>query len=408
MTFSTNMGGNSVYTNTKGIKFADGTEQDTAFNEPTSGRQLFVDGSRTDTYVPDGTYLRPFPTIMGAVDQIIANGDNSGMVAYTVVIAPGVYNETVDLSNPKIVSLGFEGQVSGQNSGVVIGTNGLATSSVQAINNDNLLSVVFVNIRFASGVPTHGIQFSSTTNGTNLGAYGIVFRNCGLQFATSDCYFNNVSFVLFDDVGVTPNVNITNVNLCEFTNSQGPDPGSTISVNTAAAPTPAGWAGHTNTSFNGCGSAGGGAALGNITCDAGSSVQMVGCVMSGVLTTAATTNATVVGMSSLVGNIIVSAGGTLGIVNSLVSQPPSPATSTVTVDGILLSVLSTISNTAITVNNGGIFVEEGGLHDDEATDSQFRWSMGRTIEHGDGHTGSSQPSPSGRRSQRRGRTDYDK
>ena len=198
------MGGDSVVTNTDAVLFSDGTEQFTAFVEPSSGRELFVDNSRTNTYVPDGTYLRPFPTITDAVNQVITNGDNTRTTAYTIFIAPGVYPETINLSNAALVSLGFQGYISGQNSGVIVGSASLSTPTVEAINNDNLASAVFENIRFESGTPTHGIQFSSTTPNSQLGTYGIVFRNCGMQYAKSDVYFNNVSFVSFDDTGVTP------------------------------------------------------------------------------------------------------------------------------------------------------------------------------------------------------------
>jgi hypothetical protein len=86
--------------------------------------------------------------------------------------------------------------------------------------------------------------------------------------------------------------------------------------------------------------------------------------VQGVITDSQTENAFVIIGSIITGNIVVNTGGILGIVNSLVSQPPSPAVSTVTVNGVLLSALTLISNTAITVNSGGVFVEEGGMHDD--------------------------------------------
>jgi hypothetical protein len=186
-----------------------------------------------------------------------------------------------------------------------------------------------------------------------------------MQYATSDVYFNNVSFVLFDDTGVTPNINITNVNLCEFVNAQGPDPSSTTNVVTdLGTATPAEWNGFTSVSFNHVGSAGGGAAVGPITCDAGSSVQILGSFASGTVTSSSTANAVIVASSVLTGNIVVNAGGILGVINSYVGQPTSGPATTVTINGSCISSLSLISGTAINVGSTGVFIEEGGMHDD--------------------------------------------
>lgn len=350
----TNMGGNTVYTNTLGIKFADGTEQITAFIEPAGSTTLFVDNDRTNVFVPDGTYLRPYPTIMGAINRIVANGDNTATKAYTVNISGGNYIETIDLSNPALVNLVFIG-----NDSVLVGDNAMTQPVLQAINNDNLVRVLFYGIEFAlNGTSTHGINFSSTTQNTNLGEHGIVFTQCGMQDNTEDVYFNNVSFVLFDNTGVTANINATNVNSLQFVNGNGPNPQTPfVIVTNTSAPTPTGWGGYSNASFMGVG-------IGSITTDALSKVTVQSCIVSGVITDASAVNTFVIINSAVIGNITVNAGGILGIINSLVSQPTAPATATVTVNGILLSALSFITGTPIIVNSGGYFVEEGGMHDD--------------------------------------------
>ena len=97
------------------------------------------------------------------------------------------------------------------------------------------------------------------------------------------------------------------------------------------------------------------------------------------MTSSSTANAVIVASSALTGNIVVNAGGILGVINSLVESTPVPAVSTVTVNGTLLSALTSTSNTVITVNSGGVFVEEGGMHDDGQ----------RTVNSGGGYEGQS-------------------
>src|SRR5208282_1498819 len=75
---------------------------------------LWVDNNRTDSYTQSGSVIAPFKTIMGAVNQIIANADNP-TYQYVIQINPGIYLETVDLSNPAINNITLLGY------GVVLG-----------------------------------------------------------------------------------------------------------------------------------------------------------------------------------------------------------------------------------------------------------------------------------------------
>lgn len=70
---------------------------------------LWVDMNRTDSYVPNGSISRPFKTITAALAQIIANGDNTVNKPYAINISPGIYEEAVAISNPKLVSLTING-----------------------------------------------------------------------------------------------------------------------------------------------------------------------------------------------------------------------------------------------------------------------------------------------------------
>ena len=348
-----NVGGFSANVNAKILRFSDGTNQTTAYSEPAGSKQLFVDANRADTFVADGSFDRPFSTIMGAVNLVIANGDN-GTFGYTVFISPGTYLETVDLSNGLLTNLSFVG--AGQE--VIIGSNAFNFPVLQAINNDNLISVLFNNIIFAlNGTTTHGIHFTSATPGTSLGLHGIIFRACGIQDNISDVNFNNVGFVEFDDTGITANINIKNVNEVAFINNNGPNPQTPfVIVTDTGSPTPINWAGSSNAIFQGC-------QVGSVTCDAASTVDIENCSVSGDITTASTT-ALVVLNSALTGNVAVQTNGVMGLVNSLVGQPNSGPSTSVSVSGIMLSTVSNISNTNIVVENGGYFIEEGSLHDD--------------------------------------------
>ena len=349
------MGGDSVVTNTEAVLFSDGTEQFTAFIEPVGSTTLYVDNDREDvTYTPDGTYFRPYPLIADAIAEVITRGDNTADKAYVIQISGGTYPETIDLSNAALANLIFVG-----NNAVTVGDNTMNVPVVLALNNDNLVRCLFYGIQFAlNGTASHGIEIQSTTPGTNLGQHGIVFSECGIQDNTEDVYINNCSFVLFDNTGVTANVNITNVNSCQFVNSNGTNPQTPFSIVTnLATATPQDWNGYSSAAFTGVG-------IGSITSDALSQVSVQSCFVQGVITDASTENAFVIIGSIITGDIVVNAGGILGLVNSLVSQPPAPAVSTITVNGTLLSALTLISGTTITVNNGGVFIEEGGVHDD--------------------------------------------
>jgi hypothetical protein len=351
-----NVGGTNANVNAHQVLFtADGTIQTTAYTEPQGSKVLFVDNHRTDSFVPDGSFDRPFSLIMDAVTQVATNGDNSTDVVYVIQIAPGLYPETIDLSNTAVTNIVFQGS-----NGVIVGSNTMNAPVVLALNNDQLAQVFFVNMVFQlNGSAPHGIEIASGSGNTGLGKNGIIFKGCGLQDNTEDVYFNNVGFVSFDDTGITANINATNVNLIQFVNGNGPNPQTPFVITTdSGSPTPANWTGSSRAQFMNVG-------VGAITCDAGSDVQVTNCVISGAITTtSASGNVTIIANSFIIGSVLVNAGGTLALIECLVSQPTSGPASTLSVDGILLVTTSIITGTAITVNSGGVFVEYSSSHDD--------------------------------------------
>jgi len=260
-------------------------------------KTLYVDGNRAGGYTPDGTILRPFKTIMAAVNQIITNGDNS-TVPYLVDIAAGIYLETIDLSNSKIVNIAFDGHFQ-----VTVGTTGQIRTAVQAINNDNLVSAFFDRMAFiGGGGVTPFMQFSSTTNGTNFGSIGIFFQECTLQsVGVSSFTVNNCGFVQWDDCDVTSNeITITNCGQM-FVFVTVVNGGSALSVVTnSGGPQPAGFF-STEVLFIG------GLMAGTSVMDAGSEIAFEGVQVIGDCTANGLLKART---SRIFGNITVNSGGT--------------------------------------------------------------------------------------------------
>ena len=345
-----NVGGTNANVNAQIINFSNDLTTLATAGSPGS-KQLYVDGNRIDTYTAVGSILLPFKTITAAVNQVSTNGDN-GTYGYVINIAPGAYVETINLSDSRLVNLIFVGNQ------VIIGNESFNAPLVEAVNNDSLFSAIFIGIIFQlNGTTTHGIEFSSTTPGTQLGRNGIIFRECGLQDNVSDVYFNNVSFIQFDNTGITANINATNVNNIDFVNGNGPNPQTPFSLFTnLSTPAPQNFQGFSRSNCVGVG-------LGSIACDALSQLTITSCIISGTITTAST-NVMVIGDSAITGSIAVSANGELGLINSLVSQPTSGPVTTVSISGVLISVLTYITATAITINSGGFLEEAGGMHDD--------------------------------------------
>ena len=104
---------------------------------------LYVDGNRTDPYSADGSPTHPFKTIMGAVNQVIANGDNSTQI-YQLEIAPATYVETVDLSNSALYNLILNGP------GAKIAPS--SGNALQNTNNNNLFNSTFIGLTFSKPV----------------------------------------------------------------------------------------------------------------------------------------------------------------------------------------------------------------------------------------------------------------
>lgn len=177
---------------------------------PPPTKALYVDNSRTDSYTADGSLLKPFKTIMGAVNQVVTNGDNSTN-QYVIWVNPGTYAETIDLSNSALVNLTFIGY------GVIVNT-GNAGDALKAVGNDNLTDVKMVGFKFFTTAGNQGITFSSTTNGTNflngnVYTFGLWFRDCFVYVNAINV--TNAGGVFFDGSHIAGAVTANNVSIMQ-------------------------------------------------------------------------------------------------------------------------------------------------------------------------------------------------
>ncbi len=161
----------------------------TPLNYP-AGAVLYVDKTRTDVYTENGTMTQPFKTIMGAVNQITANGDNTLSKPYLIdIVGGGTYLETIDLSAAGLVSVAIDGH-----DNVNLGGDTLATGiGVQVINNPGLLQLSVSNLKIDNA--NHKlVDFVDAANTGTFLSGGFTFFNCDFQGIVPDSiHFKNVS-----------------------------------------------------------------------------------------------------------------------------------------------------------------------------------------------------------------------
>lgn len=113
---------------------------DDAVDSPGS-KVLWVDLNRTDSYTEDGSVLRPFKTIMGAVNQVITNADNA-TYTYDIEIMNGNYVENIILENALLYYLNFKAN------GVVSNTPASGNAFQSTTLNTNLQNLHIQGITF--------------------------------------------------------------------------------------------------------------------------------------------------------------------------------------------------------------------------------------------------------------------
>ena len=110
-------------------------------------RILYVDKNRTDTYIETGIQEKPYKTIMGAVNAVIALGLSEYV---TVDIANGIYNENIVLEDTALRYIKLQGNG-------YVSINPSSGNSLQSTtDNDNLFALHIANINFAKPVVITG------------------------------------------------------------------------------------------------------------------------------------------------------------------------------------------------------------------------------------------------------------
>ena len=134
--------------------------------------------------IADGSVARPFKTIQAAINRVAANGDNAdGANPYTIRVAPGTYNETINLNSPNLKCLVIMGTPADIGADVIV--NGIISTNA----NDALARLVVGGMTFGSAV------FEGESEGSNLGGNDLVFYSCYIGGLVSMKNINCAGFV---------------------------------------------------------------------------------------------------------------------------------------------------------------------------------------------------------------------
>lgn len=175
-------------------------------------REVYVDVNRLDTYVEDGSVIKPFKTIQGAIDHIIANNDDM-LNPYNVFIQTGKYYENIVLESVNLHRIKLTGVGIVQ----IRPTSGNALQSTT--NNENLVNLHVKGITFLAPVVITGQAGAASFDdhiwedcnfvpgdGTQKGEVTLTCVN-GVTYRRSFNYscnfnFNNVNYGLLESCSI--------------------------------------------------------------------------------------------------------------------------------------------------------------------------------------------------------------
>lgn len=173
-TFALNDSNGDLYTCVLGVWTKVGSSTTTS-----ATRHLYVDGTRTDSYVATGAIGTPFKTISAAVSQVVTNGDNSTN-CYVIDVHPATYVETVDIGNTSLFCLLFDGH---GRSGTTKASQGSAAfnpagatispssgNSFQSLSNNNQ----YTAIQVTGFNLTNAVNVTNTTASNTMGMIAFV------------------------------------------------------------------------------------------------------------------------------------------------------------------------------------------------------------------------------------------
>ena len=164
---------------------------------------LYVDIERPDfaTFLGDGSPSKPFHEIQDALDQIISNADNATDKPYTIMVAPGTYNDGLEMNDALLVNVTIIG--SGPSSTVLDNAVGVVCTG----NNDLFATLHFQNMGFATG----DIVFTGDTDGAgNHFLSDCIFTNCIFENG-ADIAVTNANIIKFDNCTIDTNVEFNEV-----------------------------------------------------------------------------------------------------------------------------------------------------------------------------------------------------
>lgn len=157
---------------------------------------MWVDQHHPGSYTPDGSVLRPFVKIPDAISQIITNNDGG---VYVIMVAPGIYTDTVNLNNAALNNLAI---VAMSNASPSMSNDALDITQISGDINSTSNNAGIRSIIIRGFDITGNINFTGDTNGTTFCQYGCLFSNNILYPSTSPAVtFNNASQVIWDGIG---------------------------------------------------------------------------------------------------------------------------------------------------------------------------------------------------------------
>jgi hypothetical protein len=161
------------------------------------GRQIVIDGSRTASYVENGTVDRPFKTFSAAISSAVADGGNN----YTFLILGSTISENVDFSGTPFEFI----TVATPDRAVISGTFSIT-------NNSNLKQLVVRNIEFGGAVTITGDGTANQLNNTG-------FYNASFSSTLNITAINSLAFYQVAVFGVSTftNINYVYINGAQFT-----------------------------------------------------------------------------------------------------------------------------------------------------------------------------------------------
>lgn len=202
---------------------------------------FYVDNSRMDSYVPDGSVYRPFTTIGAALTAAASNS------IATIIINSDHYSENIVIDNSNLIYLTFYGL--GQ---VFVGNISCTT------NNANLTDLLFYNI---NGLD---VTLTGDTNNTNFGYNFVYFFNSQINGTLT---LTNVNTVYLDSNSYLTGLAVQNVNLVGLNEGTYGNSGTCSFVTNNSANAPQGFSGTTAQFF-------GKNVFSSITVDAGSALRL--------------------------------------------------------------------------------------------------------------------------------------